>query len=135
MIAVVGGQKNPRKTWKRLCERYPEVVAKCYNLKFPGAGQRETPVTDRQGWAQVLGLLPGIAGATYRQEVADLVLRYLDADINVAVEIVDRNNSDEDLERLEVRIRGKKIRNQLTRTLSYRGVIKPLDYALSRSEG
>ena len=44
MIRVLGGQKNPRDAWNRLTETHPEVVGKCDNLQFPGAGQRETPV-------------------------------------------------------------------------------------------
>ena len=31
---------NPREEYKRLAERYPEVVTTCDNLKFDGAGQR-----------------------------------------------------------------------------------------------
>jgi hypothetical protein len=44
MIRVLGAQRNPRKAWERLTESHPEVVAKCYNLQFPGPGQRDTPV-------------------------------------------------------------------------------------------
>ena len=44
MIRVLGGQKNPRQVWERLIASHPEVVPKCDNLQFPGAGQRETPV-------------------------------------------------------------------------------------------
>ena len=44
MIRVLGAQKNPRQVWERLVASHPEVVPKCDNLQFPGAGQRETPV-------------------------------------------------------------------------------------------
>ncbi len=44
MIRVLGGQKNPRQAWERLVESHPEVVPKCDNLRFPGRGQRETPI-------------------------------------------------------------------------------------------
>ena len=44
MIRVLGAQKAPHKAWERLVDTHPEVLTKCQNLQFPGAGQRETPV-------------------------------------------------------------------------------------------
>ena len=44
MIRVLGGKKNLHDTWAQIVETHPEVVQKTDNLKFPGAGQRETPV-------------------------------------------------------------------------------------------
>jgi hypothetical protein len=129
LIAVVGGQKDPFNVWKRLGERYPEVLTKCQNFKFSGRGQRETPVTDLKGWAYILGLLPGIMGHRYRESAASLVTRYLDADITIAEDIVERNDNDADLERLEARIRGKKIRKQHTRILMARGVKQSKEFA------
>ena len=55
LISVVSGQKSPREVWRRLTEQYPEVVTKCDNLKFKGAGQRNTPVTDKEGALYILG--------------------------------------------------------------------------------
>lgn len=57
LISVAGGQKNPRQAWERLIERYPEVVPKCDNFKFPGRGQRQTPVTDREGFRKQENIL------------------------------------------------------------------------------
>lgn len=122
LIAAVGNQKNSRHAWNRLTERYPEVVPKCDNFKFPGRGQRETPVTDREGWAYILGLLPGVMGKKYRESSASLVVRYLDGDIKLAAEVVDRNNNQEDLEWLEARVRGKVTRKKFTGILKARGV-------------
>ena len=57
MIRVLGGQKSPTKVWLRLVETHPEVVGKCDNLQFPGAGQRETPVAKTKEDAYyILGL-------------------------------------------------------------------------------
>lgn len=122
LIAVVGGQKNPHEVWKRLCKQYPEVLTFCENFKFPGRGQRETPVIDREGWAYILGLLPGVMGNKYRESSAELVIRYLDADVTLAENIVERTNDEDGLERLEARIKGKKIRKAHTRMLMSRGV-------------
>jgi hypothetical protein len=41
-IRVVGGQKNPRTTFDRLCKTHPEVVRLCDNWKFHGARQRDS---------------------------------------------------------------------------------------------
>ena len=57
MIRVLGGQKNPHQPWERLCAAHPEVLTKCENLQFPGAGQRETPVaTTKEDAYYILGL-------------------------------------------------------------------------------
>lgn len=42
------GKKNPRDAWNTLLTQYSEVVAKTDNFKFPGRGQRNTPVATRQ---------------------------------------------------------------------------------------
>jgi hypothetical protein len=122
LISIVGGQKNPRRVWNDLKSKYPEVVRKTYNFKFPGRGQRETPVTDREGWAYILGLLPGVMGRKYRESAASLVIRYLDADIKLAAEVVDRNENQGDLEWLEARLRGKVNRKRFTSVLKAHGV-------------
>ena len=56
MIRVLGGQKNPHDAWARLVETHPEVLGKCENLKFPGPGQRDTPVAkDKEAAFYILG--------------------------------------------------------------------------------
>ncbi|MBT9314131.1 hypothetical protein [Leptothoe spongobia] len=122
LITVVGGQKDPYNVWKRLCKEYSEVLTKCQDFKFSGRGQRETPVTDKEGWAFILGLLPGVMGKKYREGAANLVLRYLDGDVKLAAEIADRNDSQEDLEWLEARVRGKLTRKRFTGVLKARNV-------------
>lgn len=57
MIKVLGGQKAPHKCWERIAQANPEVVSKCQNLKFPGPGQRETPVArTKEDAYYILGL-------------------------------------------------------------------------------
>ena len=46
-------------------------------FKFPGRGQRDTPVTDAEGIIQIIMLLPGRAAAIARQSAANVVVRYL----------------------------------------------------------
>jgi hypothetical protein len=122
LIAVVGDKKNPRQVWNDLQKVYPEVVQKTDNFKFIGKGQRKTPVTDREGWAYILGLLPGIMGHRYREEAAKLLIRYLDADITLSAEIVDRNENEDDLIWLEARLRGKITRKRVCATYARHGV-------------
>lgn len=130
LIAVIGGQKNSREPWKRLCKIYTEVVTKCDNLQFPGAGQRLTPVVTRENALYIIGLLPGTIGKKYREFAANLVIRYLDADISVAEEVVDRNDNPEDLERLETRIKGKRGRRRFTDALQAVGLTDGQSYAV-----
>lgn len=122
LIKVVGTSKNPYDSWKRLCEQYSEVLEKCENFKFTGRGQKETPVTSREGAVYIIGLLPNIVGKLYRENAAKLVLRYLDADITLAAEVVNRNDNDEDLQWLESRIRGKTARKRFAGKLKSHGV-------------
>ncbi|MBL1178653.1 hypothetical protein [Pantanalinema sp. GBBB05] len=114
LIAVIGEQKNPYQAWDRIVERFPEVLTKCEDFKFPGKRQRKTPVTDRAGWAYIIGLLPGVMGHKYREASANLVLRYLDADITLAADVVERNDNQRELEWLDARVRGKITRKKFT---------------------
>lgn len=130
LIEAAGQQKSPRKVWQRLKASHPEVVTKCHDFKFSGRGQKETPVTDRQGWAYIIGLLSGVVGHKYREEAANLVIRYLDADVTLAEDIVERTNDEQGLDRLQQRIKSKKIRNEHTRMLCSRGVREGRDFAI-----
>lgn len=122
LIEVVGGQKNPKQVWKRISEKYSEVVTECDYFKFPGRGQRETPVVDAKGWAYVLGLLPGVMGKQYREKAADIVTRYVQGDVKLAAEIVERNDNEADLEWLESRVRSKINRKRLVGIYKAHGV-------------
>jgi hypothetical protein len=123
LIKVVGTQKNPRDAWNSLCDKYPEVVGKTDSFKFSGRGQQNTPVTSREGAIYIIGLLPNTVGKLYRENAAKLVLRYLDADITLAAEVVDRNDNDEDLQWLESRLRGKTARKRFAGKLKSHGVL------------
>jgi hypothetical protein len=74
VVEVIGGKKNPRQAWKLVCESFPEVVQKVDNFQFSGAGQRLTPVTNKEGLLYIIGLLPGAVGQTYREDAAKLML-------------------------------------------------------------
>lgn len=124
MIRVLGGQKNPRDAWNRLTETHPEVVGKCDNLQFPGPGQRETPVAKTKEDAYyILGLLPGAVGKQYRENAAKLFVTFLDKPEKVAYLATERLSQDE-LRRLEARLKGKRTRNMFTELLNQHGVVQ-----------
>ena len=132
LIRFCTGNKNPSQLWngdktdrktkqKGLVERFPEVIRKTDNFKFPGRGQRETPIANRENILYILGLLPGAVGQSYREGAAKVFLAYLDASPELAESIIDRATP-EDLKRIERRLQGKKIRVLFTHELSDRGL-------------
>jgi hypothetical protein len=124
MIRVLGGSGNPRRDWARITETNPEVVPKTYNLQFPGPGQRDTPVTKTKEDAYyILGLLPGAVGKQYREDAAKLFVTFLDKPEKVAYLAADRL-SEEELRRLEARLKGKRTRHMFTEVLHQHGVVQ-----------
>ena len=122
MIRVLGGQKNPHDAWARLVDLHPEVLGKCENLKFPGPGQRDTPVAKTKEDAYyILGLLPGTVGKQYREAAAKLFVTFLDAPEKAIYLAVDRLSEDE-RKRVEARLNGKRTRRFFTDVLQQHGV-------------
>ena len=62
-----------RITFKRMIIEHSEVRSFCSDFKFPGRGQRETPVAAEEGMYQILMLCPGKRGAEFRAWAAKLV--------------------------------------------------------------
>lgn len=112
LIKVVGGQKNPRDVWKRLCTKatadYPEAMNYCDYLQFPGAGQRLTPVISKKGALILLGLLPGEVGSKYREDAATLMLAYIEEPEELARLAIDKISDHKKLELLEGHIESRK---------------------------
>lgn len=122
MIRVLGGQKNPHMVWERLTRSHPEVVTGCEDLKFPGRGQRKTPVARTKEDAYViLGLLPGAVGRKYREDAAKLFVAYLDNPAGLAESLVERIDQDE-RDRLEARLNSKRTRSTFSDHLKEAGV-------------
>ena len=87
-IRVVGGQENPRDTWNNIKKKYKkEVVEFLDNLKFPGSGQRLTPVINVQGMVKLLFWLPGELAKQFRSKSAEIMIRYLGGDLTLIDEI------------------------------------------------
>ena len=73
--------------YRRLLNQYPEVGTNCSNLKFPGRGQRDTPVVDVRGIVEIVMLLPGRHAARVRRQAAELLCRYLGGDLALVDEV------------------------------------------------
>jgi hypothetical protein len=122
-IRVVGGSSDPRKVYQRLVERYPEAVTLCHNFKFAGRGQQPTPVADKEGILQILGLLPGAVGKKYRAEAAKLVLAFYEAPEELAVAAFDRITDPKKIQKTKARIDGITIRKLETNAFADTGLI------------
>ena len=74
-----------------MSKKYPDVSAKCTDVKFPDArgrqGQRKTKVTDVRGMIEVVMLLPGRMASRVRTTAAGLLCRYLGGDLSLADEV------------------------------------------------
>jgi len=124
MLKTLGGQKNPWDCWDRLVGVHPEVLGKCEDFRFPGQGQRITPVArDKEAAFYILGLLPGTAGRSYREQAAKLFTAFLDNPSSVAAAAIERMTEDEQ-ERLEARLKGKRTRHTFTDALKTYDVVK-----------
>lgn len=64
---------NCQKVFKRINDGNPEVNPLWINLKFPGKGQRETPVANEEAMYQILMLCPGKRGAEFRAWAANIL--------------------------------------------------------------
>lgn len=97
-ICCLGSDDEPMSTarqsalsyYNRLAREYEEVKSVSLRFKFPGQGQRKTPVAGRSGMLRIIQLLKGKKAATFRQNMATLLEKYLDADMGLADDITDR---------------------------------------------
>ena len=79
VVAAITGMTgaNAGHYYERLRDSHPEVCTICTNYRFPGRGQRNTPVTDARGIVEIIMLLPGRHAARVRRQAAELLVRYL----------------------------------------------------------
>jgi hypothetical protein len=88
--------KDPYSTWQRILnEHVDEVQAFCTNLKFPGSGQKLTPVINVHGMVKLLFWLPGEMAKQFRSKSAETMIRYLGGDLTLIDEIkmIDQNHT------------------------------------------
>ena len=79
VVEAITGQvkSNAGKTLERVKESHPEVYPNWINYRFPGRGQRDTPIADVRGIVEIVMLLPGRHAARARRQAAELLCRYL----------------------------------------------------------
>jgi len=89
LIAVITGPgtDNARNYWVRFQAAHPEVATESSNFKFPGRGQRDTPVIGARGAVEIVLLLPGKAAASFRKGTADVIVRFLGGDPRIVDEL------------------------------------------------
>ena len=89
LISVITGlgTNNARNYWIRFQAAHPEVATESSNFKFPGRGQRETPVIGARGAVEIVMLLPGKAADSFRKGTADVIVRFLGGDPRIVDEI------------------------------------------------
>lgn len=73
IVSKVVEKTNASETWKRLCDKHPEVLASCDIYKFTGRRQRYTPVIDLAGIIEIIWLLPGEFSDKFRRIGAKVV--------------------------------------------------------------
>ena len=86
-IIVMTGNKKARDVWYSLCEVHSDVAALAGNFKFPGQGQRDTPVVGAKGLVTIMNLLQGERAAKFRAAEADVLVRYLGGDLSLIQEV------------------------------------------------
>lgn len=93
IILATGQSKNAvTKIWCSLKEKYEEEVTESVRyLKFPGAGQKETPCVNAKGLVKLLMLIPGKLAQEFRNQTADIMIRYLGGDLALVNEIKHTN--------------------------------------------
>jgi hypothetical protein len=107
-IGFVTGSTNPHRIWSDLIARVPEVLRKTENFQFAGKGQRLTPVTDLQGFGEIVVLLPGKVAAAVREKAVRTLIRAMKGDLTLVEEILDRIQNPEDLWNIEESIRARR---------------------------
>ena len=122
----VTDKAHAAETLNRIADKYSEVRDFCVNFKFPGRGQRETPVTDEEGMYQILMLCPGKRGAEFRKWAAGIIADP-DKALDHAVRKYKRMGWSD--QRIKARLEGKVARYRLTDTLKDHGVTHPFEYA------
>lgn len=126
-----------QQTLNRITGDYPEVNPKIVNLKFPGRGQRDTPVANEESIYQILMLCPGKRGAEFRSWAAKIVRERREEESNGelaytrgrdrAIRVWKRQGYTD--QHIAVRIKGIEARYQFTDTLQAHGVDKSYEYA------
>lgn len=89
VIQLVTGcqQKNATRTFDSISEKFPDVLQKVKDFKFPGQGQRPTPVAYLKDLIEIAWLCPGRSAKEFRRTGAVTLCRALGGDLSLVDEI------------------------------------------------
>ena len=81
---------NATTYFTRIRQEHPELGTYCVSFKFAGRVQQPTLVAGRSGVLRLLQMLRGKRAAKFREGTATLVEGYVDADMGLAEDVIDR---------------------------------------------
>lgn len=89
IIQIAGGitKNSVHNTWKRIKDGYGDILTDCKDLKFSGAGQKETPCINITGFVKLLMIIPGKLADKFRSDIAPIIIRHLGGDTSLINEI------------------------------------------------
>jgi|688.fasta_scaffold33179_7 prophage antirepressor-like protein len=118
-FGVADKPSNAKNVYDRLAASNLELTTICSKFKFPGRGQRDTPVATEEGIYQILMLCPGQRGAEFRAWAAG-ILADPDKALTHAVSKYKRQGRSDNW--IKARLDGKLNRRHFTDTLKEHGV-------------
>jgi prophage antirepressor-like protein len=118
-FGVADKPSNAKNVYDRLAASNLELTTICSKFKFPGRGQRDTPVATEEGIYQILMLCPGQRGAEFRVWAAG-ILADPDKALTHAVSKYKRQGRSDNW--IKARLDGKLNRRHFTDTLKEHGV-------------
>ena len=99
VVITAHGADYASQSIRCIWQKYPEVREKITDFKFPGRGQRKTPVTGVLGAIELTFLLTGRHAARVRRQAAQLFCRYLGGDLALVDEVCTLRGFQEKLSR------------------------------------
>ncbi len=89
------GANNERVLYHKLKVSNPEICLPCLIHRFPGAGQRDTPVADKATLLAIIVELPGTKAQRFRKYAATTLLKVLFPDSSFIEELKLRSEANE----------------------------------------
>ena len=86
--------------WQRLTDQFPDATTVCSKFKFPGRGQRDTPVADTRTIALFIAMLPGRAASAFRKELLEIAPESADEFLDAETILRERGCSQEQICRM-----------------------------------
>jgi hypothetical protein len=89
VIRIVTGyaQKDIAHEYQGICKKFPDLMEKIQYFKFPGQGQRPTPVAYLNALMEIAWLCPGRHAKEFRRTGAVTLCRALGGDLSLVEEI------------------------------------------------